>query len=119
MTDVWPVSLPQKVLVSGYGEGVGDGLLEYQPDTGPPITRARSSASPRPLSMQFELTRAQLATLRTFFDTTLIRGALPFLFPAVIEGGSYLVKFQKQGIPKWVSLGGDYFSVSMTLWVLP
>jgi hypothetical protein len=32
---------------------------------------------------------------------------------------TYLVKFQKGGIPKWTSLGGDYYSVSMSVWVMP
>lgn len=119
MVDAWPGTLPQKVLVEGYAEGVGDGLLEYQPDTGPPITRRRTSASPRPLTVTFELTSAQIATLRTFFDTTLLGGSLPFTFPGVIEGSTYLVKFQKDGLPRWTALGGDYFSVAISLWVLP
>jgi hypothetical protein len=32
---------------------------------------------------------------------------------------TYLVKFQKGGIPKWTALGGDYYSVSMSVWVMP
>lgn len=119
MVDVWPVGLPQNVLVNGYSEAVGDGLLEYQPETGPSISRRRSTANPRPIAMSFELTSAQIATLRTFYETTLIGGSLPFSFPGITEAVTYLVKFQKSGIPKWTSLGGDYYSVSMSVWVLP
>lgn len=119
MVDAWPSTLPQKVLQGGYSEGVGDGLLEYQPDTGPPMTRLRTSANPRPIAVNFELTSAQLQTLIAFFTTTLIGGSLPFNFPAVIENTTYLVKFQKGGLPKWTSLGGDYFNVTMSIWVLP
>ena len=119
MVDVWPVGLPQKILIGGYSEGVGDGLIEYQPDAGPTISRRRSTAAARPLNMSFELTSAQLAILRTFYDTTLIGGSLPFSLPAPTESATYLVKFQKGGIPKWTALGGDYFMVSMTVWILP
>jgi len=119
MASAWPGTLPQKFLVDGYMEGVGDGLLEYQPDTGPSISRRRATAVPRPLSGNFEMTSAQIATLRTFFDTTLIGGSLPFTFPDPLTGATLLVKFQKGGIPKWAALGGDYFSVGMSLWILP
>lgn len=119
MVDAWPSGLPQKILINNYQEGVGDGLLEYQPDTGPTISRLRTTSSVRPLTMYFELTSAQLAILRTFFDTTLLGGSLPFSFPAAIESATYLVKFQKGGIPTWIALGGDYFGVTMSVWVLP
>jgi hypothetical protein len=119
MADSWPASLPQTVLVSGYSEAVGDAILEYQPDAGPTISRRRTAASARPLVAAFELTSAQIAMLRSFVDTTLIGGSLPFNFPGVVVGPTYLVKFQKGGLPKWTALGGDYFSVTMSLWVLP
>jgi hypothetical protein len=115
----WPSGLPQNVLISGYQEGVGDGLLEYQPETGPTISRLRTSSSARPLTVNFELTSAQIAILRTFYGTTLLGGSLPFTFPGVTESATYLVKFQKSGIPKWTSLGGDYYSVTMSVWILP
>jgi hypothetical protein len=119
MVDAWPATLPQNVLVNGYSEGVSDGLLEYPPDTGPPITRRRSSSMPRPLSMSFAVTTAQLATLRAFYDTTLSSGSLPFTFPGVVEAETYLIKFQKGGGPKWVVLATDSFTASMTVWILP
>lgn len=119
MPSAWPLTLPQSVLVSNYSDGVGDGLLEYQPDAGPSITRRRTSASVRPMTMNFQLTSVQIATLRSFFETTLIGGSLPFTFPDPLTGSSVLVKFSKSGIPKWTALGGDYFSVTMSVWVLP
>ncbi|WP_204349175.1 hypothetical protein, partial [Klebsiella pneumoniae] len=74
MTDAWPNTLPQCLNV-GFGEAVGDGLLESQPDAGPPMVRRRSSAVTRPLSGQMRMTRVQIGYLRTFFETTLMGGA--------------------------------------------
>lgn len=119
MVDAWPGTLPQKPLQNGYSEAAGDGLAEYQPDVGPPLTRRRTAAVVRLLAVSYELTSSQLATLRAFVDTNLLGGALPFTFPAPSESATYLCKFQKSGLPKWSALGGDYYSVSMMLWILP
>lgn len=119
MASPWPGTLPQKFLVDGYSEGVGDGLLEYQPDTGASLTRRRATAMPKPMGGNFEMTSAQIATLKTFFETTLIGGSLPFNFPDPLTGATLLVKFQKGGIPKWSALGGDCYIVGVSLWVLP
>jgi hypothetical protein len=119
MVDAWPGGLPQRLLIDGYSEGVADNLVEYPTDTGPPQTRRRSTAGARPLAAQIQVTRAQLATLRTFVETTLLGGALPFTLPAQTEAGTWLVKFAKQGLPKWSAIGGDYYQVQFGLNILP
>jgi len=111
--------LPQSLLLTGYNQGFGDGLLVYQPDAGPSMARRRSSAVQRPLTVSFVLSRDQLATLETFFNVTILGGSLPFEFPSPISEETYLVKFQKDGIPKWTAISYDDFSVTMTLWILP
>jgi hypothetical protein len=119
MADSWPASLPQCFLI-GYSEGLPDGTVEVQPDTGPPISRARSSAMPRPLSGQMRMTRAQIATLKTFVEVTLDRGVLPFEFPdPTAIGGTLLVKFAKGELPSWQQVTGRSYRVSLSLTVLP
>lgn len=118
--DAWPGTLPQYVLVDGYQEEEGDNLLETQPDIGPPITRARSTTAARALNMSLDLSKAQLAILRTFYRTTLINGSLPFTMSAPSETATtYTVKFQKGGHPKVTGHGGGYFRIAMALWILP
>jgi len=119
MPEIWPAGLPQNVLVSGYSEQMGDGVIEYAPDSGPTITRAGTSAAPRPMAMAFEATSAQISILMTFVQTTLLGGSLPFSLPAPVGGGTYLVKFQKGYLPKWTALGGDTYNVAASLWILP
>lgn len=119
MAIAWPVGLPQYVLVDGYGEDEADNLIEYGPDIGPPISRPRSSAAARQFDIVFNLSRAQLATLRTFFRTTLISGSLPFTIPAPSVAGNYTVKFRKGSQPKMAALGGNWFRVTCGLWILP
>lgn len=123
MIDVWPVSLPQAFEISGYSEGVADRLLEVQPDMGPPISRQRSTAAPRPANGTMVVDEAQLSAFKTFFNTTLLGGSLPFTFPAQVDAGSpavgWLAKFTKAALPRWSPLGGGYWRLSLSLTILP
>jgi hypothetical protein len=119
VVDVWPGTLPQTFQVNGYTETVADGLIETNPDTGPPMSRRRSSAMPRPISGQMIVTRTQIDTLKTFVNTTLLGGSLPFSFPATTEVGTWLVKFPKGNMPKWAAIGGDYYTLQISLLILP
>lgn len=118
MADVWPASLPQKLLVEGYSEGLADGRLISQMDAGPAKVRRRSSAMPRPLQGSMIMTSAQLATMRTFVNTTLIGGSLPFDFPDPATGATLLVRCAGS-VPALTNLGGAYWNVSLDLEILP
>lgn len=65
------------------------------------------------------MTRAQLAILKTFYETTLIGGSLPFTFPDPSFGGTILVKFPKGGQPSWQQVNASVYRVNITLSVLP
>lgn len=119
MVDAWPSDLPQAFQQDGFSEGEGDGLIEYQPDVGPSITRLATSAVMRPMSGNMIVTDVQLASFRTFFETTILRGSLPFDFPDQVRSGTLLVKFTKQTPPSWVNLGGPTYQLNLALMVLP
>jgi hypothetical protein len=119
MTAAWPGTLPQALQSDTFSEGVADGLLETQPDVGPPITRLRSATSVRSMIGTMLVTSAQIAILKTFVNTTLTGGALPFTFPDQLQAGTLLVKFPKGSLPKWTAAGGDNYTLSLSLLVLP
>lgn len=118
MADPWPVTLPRN-FIAGYTDGFPDTTISTDPDIGPPITRRRSTAGVRPLSGSMRMTRAQLATLKTFFEVTIEGGALPFTFPDPSFGGDVLVKFDKGRMPSWVQVTAEIFRVNISLLVLP
>ncbi len=118
MVDAWPDTLPQ-CLIIGYSEENGDGLIETQPDMGPPISRRRTSSYARKLSGQMRMTRAQIAILRTFLNVTLAGGSLPFSFPDPTADGSLLVKFGKGNLPSWQQSTPGTYRVSINLILLP
>lgn len=116
---IWPELLPQKLLREGNSEGLGDGLIETQPDQGPPISRPRSTAVTRPLAGAINCSGAQLDALIAFYNVELAMGALPFTFPAPRGGGSLLVKFLKGSQPTWSETGPDVYRVPISLLILP
>lgn len=116
MPDSWSDGLPHCLPLDGQSEGLADNLVRSQPEAGPAQTRPRSSAMPRPFTGMVVCDRTQLATLRTFYSTTLLQGSLPFNFPAQSEAGTWLVRFTAP--PKWVPNGRKY-SVSIEIEILP
>lgn len=119
MVDAWPVSLPHCLPLDGYAEAVADNLIRAAPDTGPAKVRRRSTSQVRPLSGMIVIDRTQLATLRTFVETTLLGGALPFTLPAQSAAGDLLVRFAQGGLPQWGKVAASRFNVSFQLEILP
>lgn len=119
MVDAWPDTLPQRLQVDQASQGVGDGLIEYAPDSGPSLTRLGTSAAMQPLTGYMICSGAQITAFKSFFATTILGGSLPFTFPDPISG-TLLVKFTKQGgMPTWAPLGGDNWQLNLALAVLP
>lgn len=77
----WPADLPQRVLVDGYSEGVGDGRIMQPMDAGPPKMRRRTSAAMRPVRARLWLGFDQKARLNRFWTEGVAGGSLPFWFP--------------------------------------
>lgn len=118
MPDVWPASLPEGFTFESYNEGVGDGRLRSQTDTGPGKVRRRSSAMPRSLAGQMVMTGAQLETFISFVETTLANGVLPFAFKSQRGGASILVRFGEE-LPSWQRHGAGKYLVTLNLEILP
>ena len=120
MAENWPGTLPQRLLREGNSGSLGDGLVETQPDIGPPISRTRSTAVVDELAGTMLLSEAQLSTLKTFYRTTLGQGALAFNFPDQSAANTLaLMKFPKGRGPRWSEVGPDLYRVQISLVVLP
>ena len=78
MAAVWPVTLPQVVLMNGYSEEPIDDTLRSEVDSGPPEARALFTGLMCKKMLPLLVTSAQKVTLRDFYDTTLNRGSLRF-----------------------------------------
>lgn len=74
----WPAALPSLDQIEDYAERPPELKLRSAMDAGPPKQRRRFSSGPTEITGWMLMTKAQVATLLTFHDTTLARGALRF-----------------------------------------
>lgn len=119
MAYTWPGSLPQKPL-SNYSETTGVLVIRTQPDVGPAKMRRRGQR-PDTLSVQYDMSTAQVETLRAFVQDTLM-GTTRFEFPHPRTGSVVEVRIVPQGDGTMFTtsyLLPEYWQVSLQLEVLP
>ena len=75
----WPPSLPLPVR-EAYSESPPSSVVRWAPDVGPALTRRRSTAGIRSLSLTYVLDTTDFATFEAFYLTTSLGGALEFNF---------------------------------------
>lgn len=118
MTAAWPLTT-SFVDQSGYKESIlNDPLVRTSMDSGPPKSRARFSA----VVYTFEgtisfLSSANVDTLFTFYDTTLVFGSLPFTWTNPRTGSAGTFKWQER--PAIVGVDGLSYQVSIKFMILP
>ena len=114
----WPGTLPgfDKMLADGYEAVMVDNIIATEMDVGPPKIRRRSSAGVEPISGSMRMTATQLATFKTFYNTTINYGADEFDATHPETGGACTMIFMGQ--PTRRAAGIDWI-VSFMIGVLP
>lgn len=117
----WPSTLPD--WRAAFKVTAGSGVLRTDNSTGPAATRQRSSAVPDEFQVgPLYFTGDQLATLRTFFKTTLKGGAVPFddVDPIDDSPASYkIIDVEWGNVRGSPTPGARIYRVSMTMEQLP
>lgn len=87
MPDIlWPTGMRAAGALNVSG-GMQANTASFTPDTGPPITRRRSTTVVKTYRISFEaLSRAERDIFYTFFHTTLKDGSLPFKWVDPMKG---------------------------------
>lgn len=118
----WPAGLPQDALV-GVTVKPDDSVLRTPMDSGPPTTRNRFTAITKSMNVPLFLTGAEVATLETFFHTTLKNGALSFDWKDPRTDATVSMKFKEP--PNFGGMVGDdtvndrLWGVDLSLEILP
>lgn len=118
-TYIWPTSLPQMPLDS-YSETIGVLTIRTPMDAGPAKMRRRGT-KPDKLSVQYNMSTTQVATLRTFVQDTL-KGTIRFGYTHPRTGHVVEVRIVPQGDGELFSVSyilPNYWQVSLELEVLP
>jgi hypothetical protein len=76
----WPTTLSQCPII-GWTESPLSNVVEFDPDVGAPRRRRRSTLAGYEVGVQYRMTKADLATLWTFWETDLVDGVFEFDWP--------------------------------------
>lgn len=114
MAAAWPGSLPTVSQRDGWEDSVALGVVAFQPDVGPSITRRRTSYAPDTVRKTWWMSKAQVLTFRDFIKDDLKMGSLPFTYTDELLGSSDF-KLVPGSEPSISNLGPDLFTVSVTL----
>ena len=112
----YPAGLPQNPLL-GYTEKITSPLIRSEMETGSPKVRRRFTSAIRTFNVRFILTKAQVATLETFYVTTTNYGADAFTFENWRTDASVSMRFVDS--PSYTAISTDIWEVSMELEQLP
>ena len=113
----WPNTLPPAPLLGGFHETVPNSTIRTDREQGPAKVRQRTTAAVRSLSVQYLMSKAQIDTLETFYQTTLQGGAYSFTFTHPRTGNAVTCRFTKP--PEYTTTNGNFFHVAVDLEVLP
>lgn len=112
--NVWPTTLPQRSQRPGYSRAMGDARQRTPTDAGPGKTRRRLSFVPDPTKAVILMSTEQREIFEHFTDETLDGGTLPFLFPAIDQDGTWIVKLGET-MPNWTERSAGMWLVVLDL----
>lgn len=114
---VWPGSLPEYVLQSGYGEEKQDQALRQPMEGGASKTRRRFTARFDLIDIRLMMTNEQVTLFETFYEDTLKGGTLNFDW---VHPRKRIAKaMQIVGKVKIAPADGDNFTVSFKVEIKP
>lgn len=112
----WPSTLPQRPLAEGFTESVVPSVVRTDMDVGPAKMRRRYTSEVRVYSMGLLLTTAQVATLDTFYYTTL--GCVDE-FDWTDQRTGAAISYRFRSPPAYSEAGPGYWRTSLDLEALP
>lgn len=112
---VWPLTLPQKFLRSGFRETLTPNVIQSEFEIGAPQTRPRSTWQGKTFSGSMRITYEQKVIFDNFYQFTTLSGTQPFEFPDPITGTTVTCKFDGANPPSLSAWGGGYFDLSIAV----
>lgn len=81
MSVIWPISIPQQVLMGDYRAPLPDNTIRFQTSVGPAKVRRRGTSAPRTHSCSYQMTTAEKSLFEEFYITTTVGGTVQFEWP--------------------------------------
>jgi hypothetical protein len=112
----WPETLPQYVLVQGYGEQPPETAVWSRMEAGPDASRRRFTAGETPVTAAIAVTAAQKTILESFFKDDLKGGALAFDWVHPVTRAAASMRLRRVAFQ---AESGNSFVASLELRLLP
>ena len=108
----WPLSLPQRVLLSDFVESADANVIRFETEYGPAKLRRRATRETGVYQIGMVMTTAQVATLETFYLDTL--GQVD-VFDWVNHRTLVAADYRFRSRPEKRPVGGGFWRVTFTL----
>jgi hypothetical protein len=113
----WPETLPQNLLIDGYGESPPDLLLRSSMEAGPAKVRRRATAGIRPVKGKMVLTGSQVDIFDDFYNNVLLGGSLRFSWVKPRDGTTAVeMRITEKS---YVAIEPDEYELTLSLEILP
>jgi len=100
----WPSTLPQAFLLNGFNLAPTNSAIKSDTDSGPSYQRPRFSVSMDTLKGSMAMSKDQVSLFWTFYNTTLMMGALQFTMSHPFSGVTLTFQFDTSQPPQVVSM---------------
>jgi hypothetical protein len=118
-TAAWPADIPQCPILNGWNETPQPNVGSFVPEVGPSKMKRRSTAKTWLSSLTYRMTTTQVVAFKTFYETTLEDGTLPFTWNHPVEKTNYNWNFDPGTQPMITRLTPTTHSVQFKLQRLP
>lgn len=95
MPATWPGTIEEKLLIAGFSFEDDSQFIEQPMDVGPPKVRRRSTLAYSSQTCAIIVDATDLATLKTFYNTTLTGGTGTFNFTDPLTSTTQVYRFRK------------------------
>jgi hypothetical protein len=113
MAEQWPLTLQQKLNQASFSEQLGDTTLRSETEIGLAKVRRRFTKGVDKLTVTIDVEKDEVATFKTFYDTTLNGGVTPFEFNDPYTNTLTEFRFDTSSPPRLSLIGANTLRLSM------
>jgi hypothetical protein len=117
MAQAWPTGFPASFLYDGSSERWAENIVRSSMEVGPAKVRRRSTAGVRRITLEQNLTKTQVATMQTYYETTCAHGSLSATIADPRTGSNIEVRFVTP--PTIAVIGYEIYRIRYDFEVLP
>lgn len=113
----WPSTVPQRFNQESFSNTLADNTIRSGMDVGPDKIRRITTSNTEPVQGVIIMSKTEVGYLKTFYYTTSQGGVLEFNWVDPYTEDPVEMRFVEP--PKFSAIGGEYFTASLSLEIMP